>query len=392
MHADRMIPRGTPRPSSPTLRARRAPVLAPLALAAVAAALTLSGCAARKAPRNPRVSVTVATVERRDVPVALLASGTVEAVQSARVGSQVGGVVTRIAFREGQEVSAGQALVELDPRPFRAALQQAQAALARDLAQWRVARADAQRAEELAKQELVSPAALDDARATAEGLHAAVLADSAAVAKARLDLEYATIRAPVAGRTGNLTVHVGDLVKAATSEPLVTVNQVRPIRVRFTLTQGDLPLVRRHQDARPRVFARLTTGDSTEAEGRLVFVDNAVDENSGTLMLKGEFPNRDGRLWPGQYVAVRLELTTERDALVVPAPAVITGQQGTYVVVMNADSTAAVRPVRVRRADERLAVIDDGLKPGETVVTDGQYRIAPGARVVVRPAVGSARP
>jgi membrane fusion protein, multidrug efflux system len=390
MNVDRTLARGTARPSLRSTRARRAVVVLPLALAAALAAFALPGCAAKKAPRNPRVSVTVATVERRDVPVALLASGTVEAVQTARIGSQVGGVVVRIAFREGQEVAAGQALVELDPRPFRAALQQSQAALTRDLAQWRVARADAQRAEELAKQDLVSPAALDDARATAEGLHAAVQADSASVAKARLDLEYATIRAPVAGRTGDLTVHVGDLVKAATSDPLVTVNQVRPILVRFTLTQDDLPLVRRYQDQHPRVIARLTEGDSTAIEGRLVFVDNAVDANNGTLLLKGEFANRDGRLWPGQYVEVRLVLTTQKDALVVPAPAVTTGQQGTYVVVMNADSTASVRPVKVVRADDVIAVLADGVKAGETVITDGQYRIAPGARVVVRPAAGSA--
>jgi membrane fusion protein, multidrug efflux system len=354
--------------------------------------LALPGCGAKKAQRQPRVAVTVARVELRAMPVQIVTTGTIEPVETADVGSQVGGVVTRIAFREGQEVRAGQTLIELDPRPFRAALEQASGALARDLAQWRSARLDAERADQLLAQNLVSAADHDRATAAAEALRAAVRTDSGTVAKARLDLEFAGIRAPISGRTGSLNVHVGDLVKSATSEPLVTINRLQPIRVRFTVSQEQIPLVQRSRAADPKVYVRQSPGDSLEIPGHLAFVDNAVDPASGTLLLKGELPNRDGALWPGEFVEVRLVLAVERGAIVVPAPAVTTGQQGTYVYVLNADSTASPRPVTVKRADEVTAVVSSGLKPGETVITDGQFRLAPGAKVLVRKAGQDPRP
>jgi multidrug efflux system membrane fusion protein len=187
-------------------------------------------------------------------------------------------------------------------------------------------------------------------------------------------------------------VRVGDYVKAATSEPLVTVNQVRPIRVRFTVADSDRPAVERARGSGMTVLARLSPGDSLELRGRLVFVDNAVDPATGTLQLKGEFPNADQRLWPGAFVEVRLVLDVLRNALVVPSPAVSNGQQGSYVYVVNADSTASSRPVTVLRSDDVTAVIAKGLEVGETVVTDGQFRISPGARVVVRDTRQRARP
>ena len=352
----------------------------------------LPGCGAKKAQRQPRVAVTVARVEQRAMPLQIVTTGTIEPVETADVGSQVGGVVTRVVFREGQDVRAGQALIELDARPFRAALEQASGALARDLAQWRSARLDAGRADQLLAQDLISAADHDKTTATAEALRAAVGTDSGTVANARLNLEFASIRAPISGRTGNLNVHVGDLVKSATSEPLVTINRVQPIRVRFTVSQDQIPLVQRYRSASPKVFVRQAAGDSLELEGRLAFVDNAVDPASGTLLLKGELPNQNAALWPGEFVQVRLVLAVERDALVVPAPAVTNGQQGAYVYVLNADSTATPRAVQVRRADDVTAVIASGLKPGETVVTDGQFRISPGARVQVRKAGQDVRP
>jgi membrane fusion protein, multidrug efflux system len=364
-------------------------------LAACAAALlltTLSGCGAKKAQRQPRVAVTVARVEQRTMPVQIVTTGTIEPVETADVGSQVGGVVTRIAFREGQEVRAGQTLIELDPRPFRAALEQAGGALARDQAQWRSARLDAERADQLLAQSLISTADHDRTTAAAEALGATVRTDSGTVAKARLDLEFAGIRAPISGRTGSLNVHVGDLVKSATSEPLVTINRVQPIRVRFTVSQEQIPLVQRHRDAALKVYVRQSPGDSIELEGHLAFVDNAVDRASGTLLLKGEIANRDGALWPGEFVEVRLVLAVERNAIVVPAQAVTTGQQGAYVYVLNADSTAVPRPVTVKRSDEVTAVLSSGLRPGETVITDGQFRLAPGAKVLVRRTGQEARP
>jgi len=364
-----------------------------LATGAVALLLvTLAGCGGKKAQRQPRVAVTVARVEQRAMPLQIITSGTIEPVETADVGSQVGGVVMRIAFREGQDVAAGQLLVELDPRPFRAALEQARGALARNRAQWQSARLDAERADRLLEQNVISPSDHDKAAAAAEAYAAAVQTDSGTVAKARLDLEFAGIRAPIAGRTGRLNVHVGDLVKAATSEPLVTINQVTPIRVSFTVPQDQIPLIQRYRHAEPQVLVRASAGDSLELPGHLAFVDNAVDPATGTLLLKGEFPNHDGRLWPGEFVEVRLVLTVERGVIVVPAPAVTIGQRGAYVYVLNADSTASPRPVTVQRTDDVAAVIASGLKAGETVVTDGQFRLAPGAKVLVRKSGQDPRP
>jgi multidrug efflux system membrane fusion protein len=366
----------------------RSPHRGHLALASRAVAavllLALSGCGGIQKRPSPRVAVTVATVERRDVPVEIGATGTVEPIETAAVGSQVGGVVMRLAFNEGDEVREGQLLVQIDPRPFRAALDQARANLMRDAAQARGARLDAERAEQLFQQNLISAAEHDRAIATGDASEGTLRADSAAVATARLNLEYASIRSPITGRTGNLNVHVGDLVKAATSEPLVTVNRLRPIRVRFTVPQSELPRIQRYRGASPRVIVHPAGDDSVDYVGRLTFVDNAVDAASGTLLLKGEFPNEERRLWPGEFVQVRLVLTTLTNAMVVPATAIANGQQGTYVFVLNADSTASSRPVVVDRSDDVTAVVSHGLEPGETVVTDGQFRLGPGARVLVR--------
>ncbi len=364
----------------------RPPMSARAALATflVAAVALASGCGKTAPSRQMRVPVTVAPVMKRAVPMTILASGTVEPVQTADIGSQVGGTVTRIDFHEGQEVRSGQALIELDARPFRAALMQAQGQLARDRAQAVALRSDAQRATTLLQQQLMSQADFDAKRAAADAMTATVLSDSAAVAKARLDLEFATIRSPFAGRTGKLNVHVGDYVKAASSDPLVTVNQVRPIRVRFTVSESDRAAVERTRGRDPEVIVRLSPDDSLEIHGRLAFIDNAVDPSTGTLTLKGEFANRDGRLWPGAFVEVRLVLDVLHNAIVVPAPAISSGQQGPYVWVMNPDSSAASRPVTLLHADDSIAVVSSGLAPGEIVVTDGQLRIAPGARLQVR--------
>jgi multidrug efflux system membrane fusion protein len=373
-------------------RRSRRPATFVLAVSALPLALLLAGCGQKPAARAPRVPVTVAPVEKRAMPYAILATGTVEPIQSADVGSQVGGTVVRIDFREGQEVPAGAPLFELDPRPFRAALAQAEGALARDRAQANSARLEAERGEKLFAQNLLSQSEWDSKRAAADALMGTVQADSAALTKARLDLEYATIRSPIAGRTGKFNVHVGDYVKAATSDPLVTVNQMRPINVRFPVSEDDREEVLRHRSDNPRVVVRGSGDDSVEVSGHLVFVDNAVDPATGTLTLKGEFDNRDGRLWPGEFVEVRLVLAMQKDAIVVPSQAVTNGQQGTYVYVLNPDSSASVKPVVVARSDDAHAVIASGLQPGEVVVTDGQFRIMPGARLVVREARPAGRP
>ena len=342
------------------------------------------GCAQKKAARNVRVPVRVATTAEQPMPFVLTSVGTVEALRTAAVGSQVGGVVTKISFQEGDQVRAGQILIQLDPRPFRAALDQASAALARDRARAETARLDAERSKRLFEESVLSVAEWDQKRAEAEALAATVRADSAMMATARLNLDYTSIRAPISGRTGRLVVNVGDYVRAATSEPLVTVVEPHPIRVRFTIPEREVPLLQRHLREGPRVEIR--PGAAAPREGKLIFVDNAVDAVSGTLLLKGEFANVDGSLVPGQFVDVRLILYVAERALVIPAQAVSTGQQGPYVYVVQPDSTVAVRPVEIEHTQDELSVVRSGLEPGESVVTDGQLRLSPGSRVVVRAA------
>jgi multidrug efflux system membrane fusion protein len=376
------------RPLRDGAAARATVALIPLLATLVA---VVPGCGGKPKTRAPRVPVTIAKAERRPMPFALTSTGTVEATESAAVGSQVGGVIVRVSFAEGQEVKKGQVLFQLDHRPLEAAYEQASATWQRDRAQAVAARQDAERAQKLFQDGVLSQADWDQKRSAWEALSASTRADSAAAASARLDLEFASIRAPISGRTGRLMVHQGDYIKSGTTDPLVTINQIHPVRVRFTVPEQSVPLVQRYRGNRPRVELRQTASDdSLDASGALVFVDNAVDPTSGTLMLKGEFANRDDQLVPGQLVDVRLVLYVEPNATVIPAPAVTNGQQGTYVYVMNADSTVTPRPVAIERTVDELAVVTRGLVPGETVITDGQLRLSPGSRVLVRKGVQAA--
>jgi multidrug efflux system membrane fusion protein len=370
---------------SPEPSARRV-----LTLAVLSACVFAYGCSTSPARRQQRVPVAVAQAEKRTVPWEWEATGTVEPVASADVTAQVGGRVTRVAFREGDEVREGEPLVQLDPREFEANVAQASAELARDRAQARTARLEAERSEALARQQLLSTSELEDKQNAAEALAATVLADSAALARARLDLAYATVRAPIAGRTGRLHVHVGDVVKPNDpAAPVVTIHQLRPIRVRFTIPQADLDALRREREQDVRVFVADGVEDTTWSNGRLTFVDNQVDAATGTVLLKGEFPNRDGALWPGEFVRVRVQLRDESGATVVPAAAVSNSQQGAFCYVVKADTTVEMRPVQVSRTWRGLAVISSGVTPGETVVTDGQMRLAPGARASIRNAAAT---
>lgn len=343
-----------------------------------------SGCATRTSSGPPRVPVSVARAERRTLPYQLQATGTVESIRWVDVTSQVGGLLQRVRFAEGGEVAAGQVLFEIDPRPYRAALQQAEATLGRDVAQAANAARDAERYRTLARDRSVTEEASQQRAAAAEALAATVQADSAALTLARLNLEYATIRAPIGGRTGSLLLHEGNLVRAGASTPLVTINQVRPILVRFAIPATELPALVRRRPAGLRVLAQAARDTAPPLEGAVSFVDNHVDSATGTVMLKARFPNRDGALWPGEFVDVTLILGEQADALVIPAQALVAAQQGTYVFVVNPDGTAEQRPVTVERTLDTLAVIADGLTPGALVVTDGQLRLTPDARVEIR--------
>lgn len=360
------------------------PLFAVLVLAA------LGACAKEAAPPPTRVPVTVGTAALRAVPYELLATGTVEPIQTVAVQAQVSGPIVRIAFREGQDVKKGQVLFELDPRPFQAALQQAQAFLGRDRATAENAEQEAKRYAALAEKEYVTAQQNDAARTTAAASSATVASSQAAVDQARLNLQYATIRAPIAGRTGSLRVREGNLVRATDTEPLVTINQIQPILARFAVPAANLPAIQKYQGQRIAVTAE-PVGGGAPSEGTLAFVDNAVDTATGTILLKASFPNADGALWPGAFVNVRLRLYVDQDALVVPAAAVVAGQQGSFVFVIQPDSSAATKSVKIERTAGDLAIVSGDVRPGDRVVTDGQLRLRQGIKVQIKASGDSAQ-
>jgi len=344
-----------------------------------------SGCRQDPTRRIPSIPVTVALVEKRDVPVIIAATGTVEPIRSVQVRAQVDGVVTRVAFREGDDVAQGQVLFQIDPRPYQADLEKTTAALARDQAQAAQATRDLARLQELGKKEYVTAQQVDQAQATVAQLTATLRADSAAVDQSRLNLSYATVRAAIGGRTGSVLVREGNLVRAAASLPLVLINQLAPIRVRFSLPAADLARVRARATKTLPVTA-IPVGDSTAAiVGTLAFLDNAVDTLTGTIGLKAEFANRNHVLWPGELVRVRLELDTERGATVVPQAAVLNGQQGSTVFIVSDSNRVSVRKVSVLWSNDSIAVLAKGVvEPGEKIVTDGQLRLTDGAIAAIK--------
>lgn len=343
----------------------------------------LTACSDPREARVATVPVTVAQAEQRSVPFEIMAPGTVEPLRAAAVTAQVSGMVTSVKFHEGDEVPEGAVLVEIDPRPYRNALAQAQATLARDAIQLEIARRQVERYQGLAKNEGIAAEQFESLQATAQGLEATLKSDSANLDNARLNLEYTSIRAPISGRTGSLLIKEGNVVRAGGSQVLVTVNQTRPILVRFAVPAPHLPVIRRYQDGNLMVRVQVSD-DTTALAGTLVFVDNAVDTTTGTIMLKARFDNANGALWPGQFVTATLVLYEQHDAVVVPIAAVVEGEGGSYVYVVDKDDKAVTRPVAVGRSIGDDVIVTDGLAAGETVVTDGQLRLTPGARVQVR--------
>jgi multidrug efflux system membrane fusion protein len=338
-----------------------------------------------KAGAQPAVPVVVSTVARKTVPVQVEAVGKVEPLSTVAVLARVGGELTSVHFTEGQEVQKGQVLFTIDPRPYQAALAQAQAAVARDKAVAANSASDLKRYGDLVQKEYVTREQYDRIAAETASAGATVKADEAA----RLQLEYCTIRSPLSGRTGSLLVHQGNLVKANDAQPLVVINQIRPIYVSFSVPQAQLPEIERYRSAgRLTVEAVPSEGGGAPQQGPqqgiLSFIDNQIDRATGTILLKATFPNESRALWPGQFNKVRLTLAQQADAVVVPAQAVQTGQQGQYVYVVRPDQTVEPRTIRVARTVGGDTVVSDGLTPGETVVTDGQLRLAPGVKVKTR--------
>jgi len=355
----------------------------------------LTGCSRTKAaasPGMPVVPVLAATVERRDMPVELQAIGTVEAYSSVAVKTQITGELTGVYFKEGQDVSKGDLLFTLDKRPFEADVKRQEANLEHDIAQAKLAHLDADRYAGLYKEGVVSKQQYDQAEANGEALDAAVQADRATVENAKVQLVYCSIYSPINGRTGTLMIHQGNMIKANDTPFLININQVEPIYVTFTVPEQYLADIKRFASAGKLPVQASIQGDSRPAVGNLSFIDNTVDQATGTIKLKGEFANTDRRLWPGQFVNATLVLHTQPNAIVVPSQAVQNGQQGRFVFVIKTDNTVEMRPVVVNRTSGGQSIIDSGLKPGEQVVTDGQLRLVPGSRIEIKQSIAPASP
>ena len=420
-------------------RWRAAALLASLLGVAGCSESPAGGAQTRPAPA-PAVPVGAATAEQRLVPVQVTTVGNVQAYTTVGVKSQVAGQIQQAHFTEGHEVKRGDLLFTIDPRPLQAALRQAEAnvvkdraqlrqmeaavaqrqaevtqALAnleRDVAQFENARVQEQRYATLVQKELVAReqydqvrtalaalqatvaadrAAVENSRASARAAEAmvdngraAIQADEALVETARLQLAYTTIRAPMDGRTGNLLVQGGNVLKSNEDNPLVVIAQIRPIYVSFSVPEPNLTAIKKYRDAGALKVEAMLDGGRRTIVGAVTFMNNTVDPTTGTIQLKATFPNADSALWPGQFVDVALTLTSEQ-AVLVPTQAVQAGQQGSFVFVVKPDSTVESRPVKVGRRLPRELVIEQGVKAGEQVVTDGQLRLVPGARVEIKP-------
>jgi multidrug efflux system membrane fusion protein len=367
--------------------------IARLTLAAIGISL-LSACTGTKAASGPPppVPVLAATVEQKDVPIRVHAIGAVEAYSMVAVKTQITGELTGVFFKEGDDVHKGQLLFTLDKRPLEAELNRAQSNLAKDEAAAANARVQQKRYEALVKAGVVSKEQYDQLESTAQAADAAVAADKAAVENAKVQLIYCSIYSPINGRTGNLIVHQGNMIKANDVPSLVNINQVEPIYVTFTVPQQYLAEVKQYarkgnlpvQAVIPGVTADDTRG---LVAGKLSFIDNQVDSATGTIKLKGIFANGDRRLWPGQFVDAYLTLKTQTNALVIPSQAIQNGQQGTFVYVIKDDRTVEVRPITVSDTEEQGQVmVHTGLAAGERIVTDGQLRLVPGAKVQIKQA------
>jgi multidrug efflux system membrane fusion protein len=330
---------------------------------------------------SEEVPVVATPVVRKAVPMNMDAIGNVDPYVTVAIKSQVDGQIVRVHFKQGQDVEKGALLFELDPRPFEDQLRQAEANLARDQAQEDNALAQLRRYEKLLTKQYVSHEQYDQAQADLAVAKATVKADEAVIGHARLQLDYTQIRSPINGRTGKILIQEGNLVKA-NDIPMVVINQVKPVYVTFAVPEHALDAVRESL-RKGTATVSIVRGKSTQGtpSGKLVFVDNAVNTATGTIILRAEFANPDEVLWPGEFVNVKLTLYEEHNALVVPADAVQTGPNGEYVFVVKPDKTAEMRPVKVERTEGGDAVITNGVSEGEQVVVNGQSRLVPGAHV-----------
>jgi multidrug efflux system membrane fusion protein len=349
------------------------------------AAITTAGAAA--------IPVTVTAAEKKDVPLYVRGIGTVQAYNQAVIKTRVDGEIVKVSFQEGQDVRAGDPLFQVDPRPFQASLDQADANRARNHAQLVGAQLDLDRYVATSKLGYEPVQIRDEQRARVDALKASIAADNAAIQTARLNLDYSDIRAPFDGRTGTRLVDVGNLVQAAQATSLVSITQIKPIFVNFTVPQAVNEQVRINQAAGELVAVAYDANDSELARGALSVINNQIDTATGTLRLKATFANADERLWPGQFVNVRLLLATRRDVVTVPQRALMQSSAGYFCYVVTASGTAERRAIEIGGVQDGIAVIGHGVEAGESVVVAGQFRLSDGARVQVEPpAVAAATP
>jgi multidrug efflux system membrane fusion protein len=330
------------------------------------------------------VPVTVAAVAVQSVPFRVQAIGNVEALSTVSVRARVDGQIVEVNFKEGEEVRKGSVLFRIDPRPYEAALRQAEATNARDIAARDQAQSQERRYKDLLEKNFVSKDAYAQFRTNADTAAAVAEASKAAVDSTRLNLEYCTIRSPIDGYPGKIQIQLGNLVKANDTTALVVLNQVHPIYVSFAVPEQTLPAIRSYMSAGPlTVDARPPNATKSAASGKLIFVDNAVDSTTGTIKLRGQFANKENSLWPGQFVNVTVTLYDQRDAVVIPSQAIQNGPNGEYVFVVKPDMTAEMRKIKSDRTEGDSVIVASGLKGGEQVVTHGQLKLTPGARVRV---------
>jgi multidrug efflux system membrane fusion protein len=341
--------------------------------------------APKAAIAKPAIPVTQATAQAQDIPVYVQGLGTVQAFNTVNVRSRVDGQITEVFFKEGQDVKTGDPLFQIDPRPYQAALAQAQATKAKDEAQLQGAQLDLTRYAKLLPSGFQTQQQYDQQKATVGQFQAAVQADQAQIDTAQLNLNYARVVSPIDGRTGQRLVDVGNYIQGGQNTNLVTVTQLKPIFVSFTLPQSTLDPVRQ-ANANGQLVVKAFGDDNKTllSQGILTLIDNQVDIATGTIHLRATFDNSDQRLWPGEFVNARLVLSTKQNAVTVPAETVMQGPEGTYAYVIKPDNTAERRSVSVAMTQDGLAVIDKGLTAGERVVLEGQYRLTQGANVQIR--------
>jgi membrane fusion protein, multidrug efflux system len=343
---------------------------------------------AQKSAR-PAVRVTIAPVEKSDFPVYLTGLGTVQGFNTVVVRTRVDGQIDKLAFQEGQLVNQGDLLVEIDPRPFQAALDQAKAKKAQDEANLANANLDLQRFTKLG--EFATKQQTDTQRSTVAQLTAQIAADEAAISNAQTQLDYTQVKAPITGVAGLRQVDLGNIVNAATQTGIVTIAQIEPIAVIFTAPEEQLPYINEAQAIKPlKTIAITTDGKKPLADGTLAVVNNQVDTTSGTIRLKAVFDNKNHALWPGQSVSTRLLVKTLTDATVVPDDAIQHGTDGLYAYAVNQDNKAELRKIKVSQSIDGRSVVETGLSPGEQVITTGQYKVSPGT--LVGTAVASTSP